>query len=151
MACALSINFGILYYFVSLQSIVACVCMCVVRGAVHRAAETNNIEMMDRLLAEGCNMELESRYRETPVVVAALHECTEMVLYLMGKKANMRTKSFDGLTPFQISAKYGYPEMMKALFDEGGGEPACMHNSQSMTLSYDDDAVVWLRHSALDA
>ena len=88
---------------------------------MHRAAETNNIEMMDRLLAEGCNMELESKYRETPVVVAALHECTEIVLYLMGKKANMRTKSFDGLTPFQISAKYGYPEMMKALFDEGGG------------------------------
>ncbi len=40
------------------------------------------------------------------VVVAALHESTEAVLYLMGKKVNMQSKSFDNLTPFQIAAKY---------------------------------------------
>lgn len=88
---------------------------------MHRAAETNNVEMLSKLLAVGCLLELPNRYGETPVVVAALHEATESVLFLMGRKANMRAKSFDGLTPFQIAAKYGFPEMMKALFVEGGG------------------------------
>ena len=93
---------------------------------MHRAAETNQVEMLDFLLANGLALEVKSKYGETPVVVAALHEATEAVLYLMGKKANMHAKSFDGLTPFQISAKYGFPEMMRALFVEGGGEPRCL-------------------------
>lgn len=30
-------------------------------------------------------------------------------------------RAVDGCTPFQIAVRYGFPEMMKALFDSGGG------------------------------
>jgi hypothetical protein len=98
--------------------------------------------MLDRLLAAGCNKELKNKYKETPVVVAALHEATDVVLYLMGKKVNMREKSFDGLTPFQISAKYGFPEMMKALYDEGGGGSVATLQRYLSSLMH---LLLWLR------
>ncbi len=90
-------------------------------GAVHKAAETNNIPMMQRLMALGLDIEQRNKYGETPVVVAALHECTEMVLFLQDKKANMYAKSVDGYIPFQIAVRYGFPEMMQGLNDSGGG------------------------------
>jgi hypothetical protein len=48
----------------------------------------------------------------------------ETVMFLKDKGANMRAKSIDGYTCFQIAVKYGFPEMMDALYDTGGG--ACL-------------------------
>jgi hypothetical protein len=55
---------------------------------------------------------------------AALHDGMETVMFLKDKGANMRAKSIDGYTCFQIAVKYGFPEMMDALYDTGGG--ACL-------------------------
>ena len=78
--------------------------------------------LLDRLLKLGLDMEKQTKFGETPVVVAALHEAVEAVLFLQDKKANMYAKSVDGYIPFQIAVRYGFPEMMKALYESGGGE-----------------------------
>jgi ankyrin repeat protein len=39
-------------------------------GAVHKAAETNNVDMMRRLLNAGLDIEQTNKYGETPLVIA---------------------------------------------------------------------------------
>lgn len=90
------------------------------RGAIHKACETNNLHLVKKLLNMGVPIELETRIGWTPIIVAALHEATETVVFLMEKGANMRATNSDGETPFQIAAKYGFPHMLKALFEAGG-------------------------------
>ncbi len=76
---------------------------------------------LPRPYISGLDVDQKNKFGETPVVVAALHEATEMVLFLGDHGANMYAKSVDGYIPFQIAVRYGFPEMMKALYESGGG------------------------------
>jgi ankyrin repeat protein len=58
-------------------------------GAIHKAAETNNIKMLVRLLQLGFDLEQANKHGETAIVIAALHEATETVMFLRDKGANM--------------------------------------------------------------
>ena len=58
-------------------------------GAIHKAAETNNVKMLARLLQLGFSTEQPNKFGETAVVIAALHEGTESVMFLADKGANM--------------------------------------------------------------
>jgi len=87
--------------------------------ALHWAAQRDNVELVDLLLAAGANAKSANRYKITPLSLAAMNGNGEIVERLLKAGAGANDTSEDGQTALMTAALNGKPGAVKVLLAHG--------------------------------
>lgn len=88
---------------------------------LHEAVWTGDVEAVQRLIAEGANVNAELRYRGTPLILAAEKGDARIAEILLAAGASFEARDADGNTPLHVAASEGNVEVMKLLIARGAG------------------------------
>ncbi len=87
--------------------------------ALHWAAQRDNLEIADLLIAAGANAKAASRYRITPLTLACTNGDAAMIQRLLKAGADPNGASEEGETPLMTAALTGKPDAIKVLLSAG--------------------------------
>ncbi|XP_009790266.1 putative E3 ubiquitin-protein ligase XBAT31 [Nicotiana tabacum] len=86
------------------------------QSALHIAAANGQIEVVTMLLNQSVNPDLLNRYKQTPLMLAAMHGKISCVQKLIEAGANiLKFDSLNGRTCLHYAAYYGHSECLKAI------------------------------------
>ncbi|MCD9638042.1 putative E3 ubiquitin-protein ligase xbat31 [Datura stramonium] len=86
------------------------------QSALHIAAANGQIEVVSMLLNQSINPDLLNRYKQTPLMLAAMHGKLSCVQKLIEAGANiLKFDSLNGRTCLHYAAYYGHFESLKAI------------------------------------
>ncbi len=89
---------------------------------LHQAARDGNLQELERLLAEGADVDAEDSKRRTPLHVAAEWGRIEVVRLLLEAGAEPNAVDVIGVTPTGLAVGKGHTEVADMLGDHGGVE-----------------------------
>jgi uncharacterized protein len=87
--------------------------------ALHWAAQRDNLEMADLLLAAGANAKAATRYKITPLTLACTNGDAAMIQHLLKAGADPNGASEEGQTPLMTAALTGKADAIKVLLTAG--------------------------------
>jgi ankyrin repeat protein len=88
-------------------------------GALHVAAFTGHVEIMQWLLQNGFEVEAKTRAGQTPLHFAVLSGHAPVVKLLLDKGAAMETRDHLGQAPLHLAALAARPDIVTLLLDKG--------------------------------
>jgi hypothetical protein len=83
------------------------------------AAKSGDVALVEKLLAEGANVNARNKSGETALMKAAWHGHTETVQFLLEKGTNIHATDKDGWTALMFAAGKGHTETVKLLLEKG--------------------------------
>lgn len=86
------------------------------RGALHFAAENNDVELIQRLILLFKHLDILNHEGQTPLHVAAWYACTESAQLLLKNGANPACTTANGFTPLHFAAMQDAFDIVKCLF-----------------------------------
>lgn len=86
---------------------------------LHRAVRRGDVKAVERLLAEGANVNARDKYENTPLHLAAGEGNVRIAEMLLAKGASLAALSSSGDTPLHRAARAGNVEVMKLLIAKG--------------------------------
>ncbi len=87
--------------------------------ALHSAAFTNRVEVVEFLIAHGADIEARSREGDTALHMAARGAKMEAARLLLAKGAQINARNKQGSTPLHYAAALGHVQMTEFLIDQG--------------------------------
>jgi len=87
--------------------------------ALHWAAELDELELADILLAAGASVDVATRHNVTPMSLAAMHGNAAMITRLLDAGADPNERSSEGHTALMLAALNGRPEAVSVLLERG--------------------------------
>lgn len=84
-----------------------------------QAVTYNDIEMLNRLIIMGVNVNLQNARGTTPLMLSVNYNHKEITKVLLKHGADMNTLDFSGLTPLMRCACYNHTEIAKELLKHG--------------------------------
>lgn len=90
----------------------ACTNKC---APLHLASACGNLDIVQKLLAKGANIDLENNDCETPLLIAAKFGKENIVKFLCEWGADLKIKDKKGRLPFHYAARNGHDDIVKYL------------------------------------
>jgi ankyrin repeat protein len=87
--------------------------------ALHIAALSKDISLVQLLLERGAGMKAKGRFGETALHIAAENGNTAVVQLLLDRGANIEARNDDGETPLHAAARFKYKVIVQLLLDRG--------------------------------
>ena len=88
--------------------------------ALHGAAESGNIEIINLLLTKGADIELKNKAGGTPLMWAAVYGNEQAVRTLIGHGANPNVKDVDGMSALDWAVKNKRTRVAEILKTQAG-------------------------------
>lgn len=88
-------------------------------GAIHEAAQSGDLERIQRLIIKGANINGKSARNETPLIIAVLAGEGEIASYLLQRGADVAAGTDSGLTPLHAAAYAGHDDIVRLLVARG--------------------------------
>ena len=79
---------------------------------IHKALQYGKLQVVQKLIEKGCNLNFKDTFGSTPLHYAALNNNKEMVGLLLSHKANTSITDADGNTPFNLAIQYRSKEVI---------------------------------------
>jgi len=114
--------------------------------SLHMAALQGNIDVVQRHIQAGSDLNKKDAWGSTPLIIAATFGKTEVAGALIEAGADMKIGNNEGSTPLHLAALFGRTEIVKALLKKGADK--YLRNSDGATafdivaIPFDDDK--WL-------
>ncbi len=89
-----------------------------------KACVEKDPKKINSLIKKGANIEAQNKYQNTPLIVASLNGCLEVVKFLIEKGANIEANGNYGSTAFLRACKAGHLEVVKFLLSKGANPDA---------------------------
>jgi len=86
---------------------------------LHRAALCGQVEVVQRLLNKGADMNAQSHDRNTPLHIASIAGKLEVVRLLLDHGADVDILGENNLTPLWMAEKRGHDDIVKLLSERG--------------------------------
>jgi ankyrin repeat protein len=86
---------------------------------LHQAVRQGDVQAVERLVAQGADVNATDEYKATPLHLAAEKGRTTVAEMLLDKGAGLGARDSGGNTPLHIAAIYGNVDMMKLLIAKG--------------------------------
>ncbi len=83
------------------------------------AVNSNDIQLVKRLLARGANINQKSQFGSTPLISAVTRNHIEMVRFLLAQGANKSIMNTNGLTALTIATRGNKVQIVKLLLSYG--------------------------------
>ena len=87
--------------------------------ALHRTAKSDQMEVMQYLLAKGADIEAKDSAHWTSLHLATKHDNWTIVQYLIEKGANLESTDPVGQTPLRVAMNFDSPQSLQILIDAG--------------------------------
>lgn len=103
--------------------------------ALHEALENNNEAAAEALAtAPGANLYLETKYKETPLHIAARKNMQKLVPLLLKHGSPTNAQDLYGNTALHLAASKGYNEVVRTLVEhDAGGVQLNVSNKEGLT------------------
>lgn len=88
-------------------------------AAIHDAAKSGDLDLIQRLVVEGVDVNEQAVRDETPLIIAALAGNGEIVNYLLQRGADINARNASGLTALHAAAHAGETEIVSLLVAKG--------------------------------
>ena len=95
--------------------------------ALHLAVCYNHLEIAEKLLAHGANLNAKNQVEATPLHLASKEGHPTIVATLLANGANPNLQDFEGVTPFHLVTFCGHPEVVENLLAYGA-DPHAINN-----------------------
>uniref|UniRef100_H2Y8X8 Ion transport domain-containing protein n=1 Tax=Ciona savignyi TaxID=51511 RepID=H2Y8X8_CIOSA len=84
---------------------------------LHLAVQSNSIDIVKLLMAEGADVNARNSALVTPLFLACQHNCHIIVKYFLENGANIELKDSDFMSPLLIASRYGHQETLTWLLE----------------------------------
>jgi ankyrin repeat protein len=71
--------------------------------ALHVAARGNKVDMADLMIAAGLGINVRNNFGQTPLILAVEQGNSQMIMWLLGKKADVAVGDFRGKTALKVA------------------------------------------------
>lgn len=88
-------------------------------GPLHDAARNGDLNQIEKLIAQGADVNAPGPDGEAPLTIAALQGQREMVALLLKRGAELQLRNKGGLTPLHAAAYSGHREVVEFLISKG--------------------------------
>jgi len=86
---------------------------------IFRASREGNLEVVKELILQGANINVKSKFGETPLQLASREGHLKIVKELISQGAKIDEKDKSGNTPLQFASRHGHLEIVKELISQG--------------------------------
>lgn len=88
-------------------------------GPLHNAARNGDLKQVEKLIAQGIDVNAPGPDGEAPLTIAALQGQREIVALLLERGAKLQLRNKGGLTPLHAAAYSGHRDVVEILISKG--------------------------------